>query len=248
MKISILLLVLLNLPGCSLFKSKGLHDYGGTEPPHIQEARVLSKLQEYCDENKTEVGFAVSPTKSSSEEAYLANDTVCKFLVVRETLINSTYGMNKGLLEEYYGRGVAIAYVNCDRFFARLTATSANLEQLKDNMTISSAFYDTILGLTVNNAKIVGGVAASLDFTSGAISNLQKNYLLSPDIYEVQKLVRSEQRLFDKSVNRNNFRDISEVEMALNDFSYHCTFGGIKTLLNETVRDKLTQNNDPVTL
>lgn len=159
-------------------------------------------------------------------------------------------------LEHYVGTGITYAQLLCADYFDRQVYAQAHRNFARSEMNLSAGLASTLLGLAKASTTGVAATGALFSFSEASFDAFDSAYLVSPELADLERLVREKLREEEVVIYRKLHADtrlrwpdriesLDQAERVLGDYIFHCTFNGMKLLLSASVRkrsDDIEQN------
>ncbi|MFT6031246.1 MAG: hypothetical protein ACI8O8_002996, partial [Oleiphilaceae bacterium] len=102
-----------------------------------------------------------------------------------------------------------------------------------------------IMGLAGTASSVVGGTSLLFSSLESGFDAYDSAFIVTADFGLMERLVKEKQEAYRDKVNLKAFTHVSDVTYALNQYTYYCTFTGMKAILDEAVTEsiKSTQAN-----
>jgi hypothetical protein len=132
----------------------------------------------------------------------------------------------------YLDAGFALSDFYCKKFFRRITNHTQERGFARNKVNDVGSLMSTILGLASVGSQYVGGISAGFGLADGAFRSYDQQFVVSPDLANVQGLVIAAQQQFAKQAyaaqadgtGPDNYPALS---MIIQDHANYCSFLGI---------------------
>lgn len=140
----------------------------------------------------------------------------------------------------YLDAGFALSDFYCKKFFRRITAHTQERGFARNEVNDVGSLMSTILGLASVGSGYVGGIGAGFGLADGAFRSYDQQFVVSPDLANVQSLVIAAQQQFAKQAyeaqaNDKGSDNYPALSMIIQDHANYCSFLGMRTLINASV-------------
>ena len=160
------------------------------------------------------------------------------------------------MLAHYLGTGITYSQLLCAAYFDRQVYAQAHRNFARSEMNLSAGLASTLLGLAQASTTGVAATGALFSFSEASFDAFDSAYLVSPELADLERLVREKLREEEVVIYRKLHADtrlrwpdrvetLDQAERVLGDYIFHCTFNGMKLLLSSSVRkrsDDIEQN------
>jgi hypothetical protein len=157
-----------------------------------------------------------------------------------ETQISSTQAYS-----QFFKEGTTLSRTLCSDFFRRASRASSYRQGSKSGINITGGLISGIMGLAGTASSVVGGTSLLFSSLESGFDAYDSAFIVTADFGLMERLVKEKQEAYRDKVNLKAFTHVSDVTYALNQYTYYCTFTGMKAILDEAVTEsiKSTQAN-----
>lgn len=133
--------------------------------------------------------------------------------------------------------GFALSDLYCDTFFRRIAQNLSQRQFARGTTNDVGAAISAVLGLASAGSAVTGGIGAGFGLLDGGFRNYNENFLVTPDLPGVQKLVRTNQAKLREDTLAKMPTNYPDATMRIMEYANLCSYVGMKGLLNESVQD-----------
>ncbi len=225
---TILMLLLLGLQGCSLVKT----------PYSIKNPVIHEEVVKGGDGATVESRTMLKETAARWIEAYgnartAADPQIRKFAIYNFVDAGITYS---GLL--------------CEEYFLAMKYTHAHRGFYQKEVSLMSGMTSALMGLAQASAGSIAATGAAFSFGNASFDSYNEAFVFSADLNALESLVRASQaqqeviilkklNASDEKPPPDSIRTLDQAVRELDKYTYTCTRGGIVALLNDTVTDNM---------
>lgn len=177
-------------------------------------------------------------------------DSEQNYAQARSKAESMSSGENAAATERYFKSGIALSDVLCDRWLARLYRSNVAIQQTNDFLANTGATTSTLLPLVDAATYTTAGIASGLNWLRQGTADTGKNYIISPDLGHVQRMLANYRTDFYTSKSKSEeIKDPFRVASLLS--SYHATCSGafVRSLINRSIDQTLPpEEADPLEL
>jgi hypothetical protein len=153
-------------------------------------------------------------------------------------------------ISRYVGTGITYSQLLCADYFDRQVYAQAHRNFARSEMNLSAGLASTLLGLAKASATGVAATGALFSFTEASFDAFDGAYLVSPELADLERLVREKLREEEVVIYRKLYADaastrwpdrvetLDQAERVLGDYVFHCTFNGMKVLLAASIKNR----------
>ncbi len=143
-------------------------------------------------------------------------------------------------VKHYLDAGFALSDLYCKNFFRRVSSHSQSRGFARNNVNDVGASISVILGLAKAGSVVTGGLGAIFGLADGIFRTYDQQFLVSPDLANVQKLVFAAQYQFRVKYKTQQPDNYYEAASVIAEHANMCSFLGMKVLINTS----LTKNTE----
>ncbi len=143
---------------------------------------------------------------------------------------------NAALAAQYLDAGIAVSRFNCDDHFRLLTERGAQFGFAAREANLAGGVASAAMGLANAAASSIAGLGVGMALLHSSLSNYTDNFIPSPDLPGLQKLVLKAQAALEAELSANPPTTYGAAESALLTFDQVCSFNGMKMLVNDSVQ------------
>lgn len=155
----------------------------------------------------------------------------------RQLTISASRSSDPAEISKWLRSGFSLANIYCAEYFEGLTQRQAKLNYTKAQTNIIGGLASGTLGIFEAPASTIATVAASFAAIGASLDSVNSNFLLAPNIEGVKSLVENAQGSIQTQSMAATYPDFATAQSVLVRYVELCTFGGVKRLIDESVKN-----------
>lgn len=183
--------------------------------------------------------FKEGVNEGSTETQYIADDGNFRALAAAA----SAKTADQTAILAYLKAGFSLSDLNCSAFFDRLSNDQSALQFLKNQTTLMGGLTAGLMGIFRAGTAPTAATAAAFAALGSSIDNINTSFLLAPNVDGVRDLVlEARSQIYNSRASTTlNYTNFSDAQSVLNGYEDLCSVGGIKKLINESVKSAVAQ-------
>lgn len=150
-------------------------------------------------------------------------------------------------VKHYLSAGFALSDLYCKNFFRRVSSHSQKRGFSRNNVNDVGATMSVILGLAKAGSTVTGGAGALFGLADSVFRTYDQQFLISPDLANVQKLVFAAQMQLANKYQSAPPDDYYKASAMIADHANACSYVGMKVLINASLSKASDAVNADVT-
>ena len=148
------------------------------------------------------------------------------------------------IYQKLFLSGTHYTQLMCTQYLNNLDYAQSNRSYTSQQVDIIGGTIAAALGLFSVPSAIVGGTSLGFSSFNSSLKAYENSYMLSPEIEQVEKLVREKMietklKYHNDKKEWKNINNLYETLSALEEYSYHCSQTGIKSLIKNAMEEKI---------
>lgn len=186
----------------------------------------------FPDQYINELAGTVDSKNSSTQNLYISKEASFRSLALEASKPNAS----ADTINLYLKTGFSLANMYCALYFERLTRDQALVQYQKAQMNLAGGLATALMGIFSAGSAATGATGAAFGFFGASLDNINTSFLLAPNVENVQKLVIDAHISIVKNLPSDGFNNFPDAQTLLIRYVSLCTFGGIKSLIDQSVK------------
>lgn len=152
-------------------------------------------------------------------------------------------------IRAFMSAGISYSQSLCHDYFTRLSSTKAHRDFAAKSTNLAGGLTSALMGLTKVASAQVAATGALFSFGEAAFDAYEDAFLVTPNVASLEQLVKRKQREEEIVIYRklnaptsqrwpDRIEDIDQAERSLNDYIFHCTVNGMRSLLETSIQQR----------
>jgi hypothetical protein len=211
----------------------------------LSSVSLLSILSSACENTPFELNPTSTQSEAESEQLATGSRTETgssdEIIIAAEARYRTqAYAASKSpndasLQVRYLDTGMAVADLYCDAFLDQLVKQQTQFNAARDYTNLAGGAAATALGFAGGPASAIAMVALGSALVDSTLSTTANNFLVAPDIPQVQRLVAEAKEKLRTRMLKPGPSTFAEAYRNLLTYDQQCGFLGIKLLVNDAV-------------
>jgi hypothetical protein len=160
----------------------------------------------------------------------------------------ATGAAGKAEVRKYMAAGFGLTDMYCQRFFTVSAGSEQNRKFARNFSGGVDSMMNAILSVTGAGEIPLGIANAGFEAIDNTFESYDSAYLVAPDMANVRKLVFAAQDEYRKAaldITRTDFpTDYQSARSVIERYAGHCSFTGMRELINQSIKDKTDDINN----
>lgn len=140
--------------------------------------------------------------------------------------------------DRYFQAGITLSNDLCSEWFGRLERSNVAMAETRDTLANAGTATTTIMGATSASTEALTIVASIFGFGRQAATDLSTNYVITPDLAQVEQMMSDYRTNYVKSVFTSDDRtDFQRATRALILYHSLCTAPVVRSLVNRSISE-----------